>query len=94
MKQAVVAKTAPAQPELKRSASRFPEVTVPGLGVAQVVLRNWLKIERLVWETIGGIARQVVAVTYFRLRLPSGRFWSFPNDGKNAIPAGATPFYC
>ena len=79
-----------ARPEPKRSTSCFPEVVVPGMGVAQVVLRTWLRVERHVSAVVGA---NHMEVDYFRLQLHGGAFWCYCRGGENKIPASAVVVY-
>ena len=72
----------------------FPEVTVPGVGVAQVVLRQWLRVEKCLWEVVDGRMQVIVSVMYFRLWLPAAKqYWSYRVDAKNSVPPTAIVIY-
>lgn len=74
--------------------SFFPEIIVPGVGVAQVVLRNWFRVTTRDMEVVGDDIRPIVRVRHFRLLLtPTTQFWSYRAGATNRVPPNAVIVY-
>lgn len=72
----------------------IPEVSVPGIGVAQAILPYWFKVERRFWDIAGGSMQLLVSVTYFRLWIPATKkFWFYRPGTKNVVPRDAVIIY-
>jgi len=73
--------------------TRFPEIVVPGMGVSQVILKNWFRMTIRDMETVGDCFKPVIRVHYFRLLLPANTFWSYRAGVTNRVPSNAVIVY-